>query len=92
MIRYKSEQNMGGLEESLCTAANAITLLRLSIATLLFSASAYLGDPILNLAGLAVYWTGDVTDGFLARRLNQETLFGAQWDILADRISVGGHT
>jgi CDP-diacylglycerol---glycerol-3-phosphate 3-phosphatidyltransferase len=78
----------GGMEEDLRTAANVVTLLRLVVATLLFAASAYLRDPMLNLAGLAVYWLGDVADGFLARRLNQETLFGAQWDILADRLSV----
>lgn len=78
----------GYLEENLCTAANAVTLLRLVVSTILFAASAYLRNPALNLAGLAVYWVGDVADGFLARRLNQETLVGAQWDILADRLSV----
>lgn len=76
------------LEENLLTAANAITLLRTGAALILFSASVYLRDPMLNLAGLAVYWLGDVADGFLARRLGQETLFGAQWDILSDRLSV----
>ena len=76
------------LEEDLLTAANAITLLRTGVALILFSASVYLRDPMLNLAGLAVYWLGDVADGYLARRLDQETLFGAQWDILSDRLSV----
>jgi CDP-diacylglycerol--glycerol-3-phosphate 3-phosphatidyltransferase len=78
----------GGMEENLGTAANVVTLTRLVVATALFAASAYLRNPLLNLAGLAVYWLGDVADGFLARRLNQETLFGAQLDILADRMSV----
>ena len=77
-----------GPVENLRTAANVVTLTRLVVATALFAASAYLRDPALNLAGLAVYWIGDVADGFLARRLYQETLFGAQWDILADRLSV----
>ncbi len=77
-----------GPVENLRTAANVVTLTRLVVATALFAASAYLRDPAPNLAGLAVYWLGDVADGFLARRLNQETLFGAQWDILADRMSV----
>ena len=81
-------QDVGGSEEDLRTAANAVTLTRLIVATALFAASAYLRNPLLNLAGLAVYWLGDVADGFLARRLDQETLFGAQWDILADRMSV----
>jgi hypothetical protein len=83
-----NERSQTGGEENLRTAANAVTLLRLVAATALFAASAYLRDPALNLAGLAVYWLGDVADGFLARRLDQETLFGAQWDILADRLSV----
>lgn len=83
----RSGDNRGQVE-NLRTAANAVTLTRLVVATLLFAASAYLRQPLLNLAGLAVYWLGDVADGFLARRLNQETLLGAQWDILADRLSV----
>ena len=41
-----------------------------------------------NFIGLAVYWVLDVVDGFLARRLDQETRLGAQMDILADRLLV----
>ena len=88
MTFRNSDHILGGPEENLYTVANAITLLRTGVAVVLFSASAYLQDPRLNLAGLAVYWVGDVADGFFARRLDQETLFGAQWDILADRLSV----
>lgn len=75
-------------EENLRTVANVVTLLRIIISLLLFCAAAYEQSAALNLAGLAVYWLGDVADGFLARRLDQETLFGAQWDILGDRVSV----
>lgn len=39
------------------------------------------------LAGLAVYWVGDMLDGWLARRLDQETRTGAVADILCDRLS-----
>jgi CDP-diacylglycerol--glycerol-3-phosphate 3-phosphatidyltransferase len=88
MAHLNREQIGSTTGEDLRTVANTITLLRTGVAVLFFSAAAYLHDPALNLAGLAVYWVGDVADGFLARRLNQETLFGAQWDILADRISV----
>lgn len=88
MAGYEKKSAFGSLEEDLRTYANAITLLRTGISLVLFSASAYYHDPTLNLAGLVVYWVGDVADGFVARRLDQETLFGAQWDILADRISV----
>ncbi len=41
----------------------------------------------LLLAALAVYWAGDILDGWLARRLDQETRTGAVADILCDRLS-----
>ncbi|HVQ19071.1 MAG TPA: phosphatase PAP2 family protein [Actinomycetes bacterium] len=41
----------------------------------------------LLLAGLAIYWAGDILDGWLARRLDQETRIGAVTDILCDRLS-----
>jgi CDP-diacylglycerol---glycerol-3-phosphate 3-phosphatidyltransferase len=40
------------------------------------------------LFALLVYWIGDLLDGWLARKFNQETVFGAQLDILADRLQV----
>ena len=41
----------------------------------------------LAMLGLAyaVYWAGDVADGWLARRLGQETRTGAVFDIVGDR-------
>jgi CDP-diacylglycerol--glycerol-3-phosphate 3-phosphatidyltransferase len=42
----------------------------------------------LNIVGLVIYWALDCLDGFLARSLGQETIVGAQFDILADRISI----
>ena len=88
MIHHARGQIRSSSEEDLRTVANVITLLRIIISLLLFCAAAYQRSAMLNLAGLAVYWVGDVADGFLARRLNQETLFGAQWDILGDRLAV----
>ena len=41
----------------------------------------------LLLAGLGIYWAGDMLDGWLARRLDQETRIGAVADILCDRLS-----
>jgi phosphatidylglycerophosphate synthase/membrane-associated phospholipid phosphatase len=38
------------------------------------------------LTGLAIYWVGDILDGWLARRLDQETRIGAVADILCDRL------
>lgn len=37
---------------------------------------------------LAVYWAGDMLDGFIARQLKQETRTGAMLDILCDRLCV----
>lgn len=42
----------------------------------------------INLIGLAVHWVLDMVDGRLARAFKQETVFGAQFDILSDRLLV----
>jgi len=43
-------------------------------------------NPTYNFIGLGVHWLGDVADGFYARRFKQETILGAEIDIIADRI------
>lgn len=70
------------------TWANAVTLFRTVAGLALFAVAAIQHSPTWNLAGLAVYWSLDVLDGFLARRLNQETRLGAQLDILSDRFLI----
>ncbi|HUS63918.1 MAG TPA: CDP-alcohol phosphatidyltransferase family protein, partial [Kofleriaceae bacterium] len=55
---------------------------------LLFAAAARTHSQLLNFWGLAVYWVLDILDGWLARRLDQETRLGAQFDILSDRLLV----
>ena len=42
--------------------------------------------PLL-VAAYVVYWFGDILDGWLARRLHQETRLGAVLDIVTDRAS-----
>ena len=42
-------------------------------------------DPRLLVAAYAVYWVGDIADGWAARRLGQETRAGAVLDIVSDR-------
>jgi CDP-diacylglycerol--glycerol-3-phosphate 3-phosphatidyltransferase len=74
--------------EDLRTWANAVTLVRTIGGLILFSVAAFKHSAAWNLAGLAMYWGLDVLDGYLARALNQETRFGAQMDILADRFLV----
>jgi CDP-diacylglycerol--glycerol-3-phosphate 3-phosphatidyltransferase len=70
------------------TWANLVTLIRLVAGLVIFAIAAVERDETLNFVGLGVYWALDVVDGFLARRLNQETRIGAQLDILADRVLV----
>jgi len=45
-------------------------------------------NPLYNFIGLGIHWLGDVLDGFYARRLKQETILGAEIDIIADRIEI----
>ena len=74
--------------ETWWTAANVVTAIRTMSGLVLFAAAARTSSATLNFAGLAVYWGLDVLDGWLARRLGQETRIGAQLDILADRLLV----
>jgi CDP-diacylglycerol--glycerol-3-phosphate 3-phosphatidyltransferase len=76
----------GVVADELWTWANAVTLLRCVVGLTLFSIAAVTHEAVWNVAGLLVYWSLDTLDGFLARRLNQETRLGAQMDILADRL------
>lgn len=70
------------------TWPNLVTAIRLVVGLVLFTLAALHGDERLNLAGLAVYWSLDILDGAVARALNQETMFGGQFDILSDRLLV----
>ena len=70
------------------TWANFVTVIRLFGALALFAVGWQTGLLRWSLYGLVVYWVGDLLDGVLARVLHEETVFGAQMDILADRLSV----
>jgi len=41
-----------------------------------------------NLIGFFIHWIGDFFDGFYARKLKQETILGAEIDIIADRLEI----
>ena len=68
--------------------ANLVTLLRLGGSLIFFVLAAVRGDPTANFIGLGIHWLGDVLDGALARRARQETILGAEIDIIADRVEV----
>lgn len=70
------------------TWANLATAVRVIACVIIFAYSSIDRDETANYVGLGTYWVLDVLDGFLARKLHQETRLGAQMDILADRLLV----
>lgn len=74
--------------DTLLTPASYITFSRtlLAVGISLF-ALVNRSEPLL-LLGLAVYWAGDVLDGYVARKMHCEMRSGAVFDIVADRLCV----
>lgn len=64
---------------------NAVTLTRTAVAVTIGMAAVVHTSATALLAAYTVYWVGDVLDGWLARRLRQETRLGAVLDIISDR-------
>ena len=73
---------------SIYSEPNVITLIRLSACLVLFSLAAVAHRELYNFVGLAVHWAGDTLDGWLARASRQETVLGAEIDIIADRVEI----
>ncbi|MGA2361782.1 MAG: CDP-alcohol phosphatidyltransferase family protein [Candidatus Aminicenantales bacterium] len=73
---------------SLYSEPNVITLIRLSACLVFFALAAAGHRELYNYVGLAVHWAGDTLDGWLARTLRQETVLGAEIDIIADRVEI----
>lgn len=71
------------------TLANRITAVRTVAALALGGAAIARHSLPLLSAAYAVYWLGDMLDGFVARRTRTETRQGAVLDILCDRASCG---
>jgi CDP-diacylglycerol--glycerol-3-phosphate 3-phosphatidyltransferase len=67
------------------TVPNIVTVVRTACALTLAAVAVAEQSLLLIAIGYACYWFGDSLDGFLARRLNQETRIGAVADIVADR-------
>ena len=74
--------------ESTLTIPNLITLLRLGLSLSFFILAIHRMDPTYNFIGLGIHWLGDFLDGFYARTFKQETILGAEIDIIADRVEI----
>ena len=64
---------------------NVVTAVRTVASVAIGLAGVASERPLLLLVAYAVYWIGDIADGWLARRLGQETRLGAVFDIISDR-------
>lgn len=67
------------------TVPNLVTIVRTLLAVGIGAVGVAQEDLWLLAAAYAVYWLGDMADGWLARRLVQETRAGAVLDIVCDR-------
>jgi len=82
------EQTWERIRPELATWANLVTLIRLVLGLAVFGVVLAGARERWIYLGLVIYWVGDLLDGLLARRLGQETIFGAEFDILTDRFQV----
>jgi CDP-diacylglycerol---glycerol-3-phosphate 3-phosphatidyltransferase len=71
--------------ERFVTWPNVVTGVRTGASVVLSGLGTANGSLVLLVAGLAVYWAGDVADGALARAMRRETRIGATLDIACDR-------
>lgn len=70
---------------AVCSWPNLVTTVRTVLAVALGLEAIVQRSATLLLAAYGVYWVGDVLDGWVARRLDQETRLGAVLDIISDR-------
>jgi CDP-diacylglycerol--glycerol-3-phosphate 3-phosphatidyltransferase len=74
--------------DSIFSEPNIITLLRLTASLTFFALAIIKGNAMYNYIGFVIHWIGDWIDGFYARTLKQETILGAEIDIIADRLEL----
>ncbi len=72
--------------ESIFSIPNVITVIRFVGSLVFFILAIVKMDLTYNYIGLAIHWIGDMADGNYARFFKQETIFGAEIDIIADRV------
>lgn len=74
--------------DAIVSAANLITLVRVAVCMILFMMAIAFRNPVYNYVGFFFHWIVDFIDGLVARKFKQETLLGAELDIIADRLEV----
>jgi len=74
--------------ENILTLANGLTLARTAGCLTAVTLSIATGEPELLFAGLAIHCVGDMADGIVARRRDEETRAGAVLDIVSDRLCI----
>ncbi len=72
--------------ESTFSIPNVITVIRFVGSLVFFILAIVKMDLTYNYIGLVVHWIGDMLDGNYARFFKQETILGAEIDIIADRV------
>jgi len=72
--------------ESIFSIPNVITLIRFVGSIAFFVLAILKMNQTYNYIGLVIHIIGDVADGNYARFFKQETIFGAEIDIIADRV------
>ncbi len=72
--------------ESFYSEANVLTLLRIAGSLYFFILAVLHANPTYNFIGLAIHLIGDYLDGLCARVCKQETIVGAEIDLIADRL------
>ena len=73
---------------SIYSEANILTLLRVGACLVFFTLAVVRQDPVYNYIGFFIHWFVDWLDGFIARSFKQETVLGAEMDIVADRLEI----
>ena len=74
--------------ENFYSEANILTLIRLVLSLAFFIVAILKNSFTYNFIGFLIHWIGDFIDGFYARKLKQETILGAEIDIIADRLEI----
>ena len=74
--------------QTLRTLPNLITCGRTVACLALTAASVHSHQLRFCVAALAVYWVGDILDGWVARGTDRETTVGAVLDIACDRVCI----